>query len=112
MVAQGKVAGPIIVTHTANDIAVGIAYALASRLVGVNAAAVGGPDDQFGGLGRNGAMRMADAERITATLENAGFAYPAFAAGVIRNLRADAFVTGHGDVANPAVANAIAHATR
>jgi hypothetical protein len=110
VVADAKVRGTIIATHTGNDRAVGIAYALASRLSGVNNAFVGGPNDQFGGLGRNGAMRLAPGEHVMATLENGAFPYPPFSEGVVRNLRADAFVSGHSDVANAAVANAVVHA--
>src|SRR6185369_7988531 len=44
VVASSCVKGPIMITHTANDTAVGIAYALASRVSGQDAAAVGGPD--------------------------------------------------------------------
>jgi len=49
------VAGPILITHTANDKAVGIAYALASRISGQTGAALGDATDVFGGIGRNGA---------------------------------------------------------
>ena len=54
---QDKVAGPIVATYTANDKAVGIAYALASRISGDNRAAFGDASDPFGGLGRNGAVQ-------------------------------------------------------
>ena len=52
--AEARVAGPIIATHTVNDQAVGIAYALASRLAN-QVTSFGGPEDKYGGIGRNGA---------------------------------------------------------
>ncbi len=45
-----------------------------------------------------------------ATSKADSFAYPAFAPGVVQNLQADAFVKGHSDVTNAAVANAVVHA--
>ena len=57
VVTAGKVAGPIVITHTKNDTAVGIAYPIASRLARQDAADLGDEDDIFGGIGRNGAHR-------------------------------------------------------
>jgi hypothetical protein len=107
-----KVAGPIIATHTQNDLAVGIAYAIASRLSNDVAAGFGGPDDVYGGLGRNGAMRLTAAEHRMADLGAPDSAYPGFDPGVVVNLKADPYISGHGDVANPAVANAVLSAAR
>lgn len=107
VLAEAKVEGPILITHTKNDMAVGVAYALASRLAGDNRAALGGPEDKFGGIGRNGAIRLGQNEHRMAELGDDGFDYGALARGVVVNLKADAFVKGHGDVANPAVANAV-----
>ncbi|HEX9965841.1 MAG TPA: hypothetical protein VGB04_12770 [Allosphingosinicella sp.] len=112
VVADGKVAGPIIATHTRNDKAVGIAYAIASRLANDVAAGVGGPDDVFGGIGRNGAMRLAAAEHRMAELGGPDSAYPPFDPGIVINLKADPFIANHSDVANPAVANAVLSAAR
>ncbi|MGH3784035.1 MAG: hypothetical protein ACRDRO_26320 [Pseudonocardiaceae bacterium] len=56
-----RVDGPIIVTYTANDRAVGIAYALASRIAGQIAAALGDASDVYGGIGRNGALSTPEA---------------------------------------------------
>jgi len=42
-ITNGAVAGPIVITHTANDTSVGIAFAIASRIAGQNASAVGTP---------------------------------------------------------------------
>jgi hypothetical protein len=62
VVNQGRVRGPILVTHTPNDTAVGILYPAASRLSGTVASAFGDKDDKFGGLGRNGAQKMKKSE--------------------------------------------------
>jgi hypothetical protein len=100
----GRIDGPVLVTHTANDRAVGIAYALASRAAGQIAAAVGGPDDVYGGIGRNGALSTPEAR--TGSLLDVGGAYD-LRPGVVHNLLADRFVSGHSDVTGPQVAHAL-----
>jgi hypothetical protein len=104
-----RVSGPIVVSHTRNDRAVGLAYPLASRLSRDDASALGGPGDRFGGLGSNGAVRTAEADALT--MEDAAHRYQ-FPAGRISNLRADDHVRKHSDVGNPAVANALHAAMR
>lgn len=104
VVSAGKVAGPIVVSHTRNDRAVGLAYPLASRLSRDDASALGGPDGRFGGLGSNGAVGTAEADALT--MAGAAHRY-SFRAGRIHNLLADAHIEDHGDVANPATANAL-----
>ncbi len=66
MVDQQRVKGPILVTHTKNDKAVGVAYPLASRISGDKTAAFGDENDKFGGLGRNGAQQMQTGEVVSA----------------------------------------------
>jgi hypothetical protein len=112
IMSEARVKGPIIATHTHNDKAVGVAYAIASRLSGDKASDFGGPNDVFGGIGRNGAVRMRQGEVVAARLENGSFNYPQWPEGKVTNLLADAFVSGHGDVTNPAVANAVLNAAR
>ena len=104
VVTSKCVSGPIIITYTANDKAVGQAYPLASRVNRDDAAALGDKDDPFGGIGRNGAQRTAEA--IEGELKPNGEKYT-FQAGKLHNLEADAFIADHNDVRNPAVANAI-----
>jgi hypothetical protein len=58
VVDNQRIKGPIVVTYTPNDRAVGIAYPAASRLAGTVASAFGDANDKFGGLGRNGAQKM------------------------------------------------------
>jgi hypothetical protein len=108
VVAGHKVAGPIAITHTANDTAVGLAYALASRLSREAVAGLGDAGDLYGGLGRNGAVRMPDNELGGRSLDllAPGGEY-GFEAGRIYNLKADNFIDGHSSIRNDAVAWAL-----
>jgi len=99
-----RIDGPVLVTHTANDRAVGIAYALASRIAGQVASAVGGPDDLYGGIGRNGALRTPEAG--TGRLLDIDGVYT-LRPGKVHNLLADAFISEHSDVTGPQVAHAL-----
>jgi hypothetical protein len=100
-----KVHGPILVTCTKNDRAVGIAYPLASRLGGQNAAALGDENDPYGGIGRNGAVKTPEAFAGALLATNAAYE---FASGGIYNLKADAFISDHSDICSPQVAWALA----
>jgi hypothetical protein len=100
----GQLHGPMIVTHTHNDKAVGLAYALASRLAHQIAAGVGDAADPYGGLGANGAVGTEEA--VEGRLGDQTTAY-SFQPGRVHNLLADKFVSSHSDITNPAVANAV-----
>lgn len=100
-----RLSGPVIVTHTRNDKAVGLAYAVASRLARQNAAALGDKDDPYGGMGSNGAQKTVEADPDTPLLDVGG--QYQFAPGRVANLRADAFIKDHGDVAGTQVAHAV-----
>ena len=52
-----KIGGPVVVSHTRNDKAVGMAYAIAARLAGHVGVDLGDANDMFGGMGSNGAQR-------------------------------------------------------
>jgi hypothetical protein len=104
VLGDARVTGPMVITHTRNDRAVGIAYALASRLAGQNASALGDENDPYGGLGSNGAQDTP--ERVVGEMHRAPLPYQ-FQPRKVHNLKADPFVSGHGDVANPAVVNAV-----
>lgn len=101
-----KVAGPIAVTHTVNDKAVGLAYPLASRIAGDNASAFGDENDVFGGLGRNGAVKLQANEHFDGLLLAANGQYQ-FTAGKIHNFNADQFISGHSDITGQQVANLV-----
>src|SRR5262252_5425353 len=64
VVDNQRIKGPIVITYTPNDRAVGIAYPVASRLAGTVASAFGDANDKFGGLGRNGAQKMEQGEVV------------------------------------------------
>jgi hypothetical protein len=101
----GKLSGPMIITHTRNDKAVGIAYALASRLAHQTAAGLGDENDPYGGMGSNGAQKTPEAQPDTDLLDIGGtYNFPA---KKVTNLHADKFVSGHSDITNPQVAHAV-----
>lgn len=110
MLMEKRVAGPIIITHTSKDRAVGWAYPIAARLRGIVAAAIdGGPDDPFGGMGRNGAQKTPQAVFQSLLAAGApGYRMPA--SGGVLNLEASAFISGHSAITNDAVAFALLNA--
>ncbi len=105
MIDAGRVSGATLITHTRNDKAVGIAYAIASSLAGQASSGIGDADSPFGGLGSNGAQHTPEADDRQ-VLQDVGGTYT-LSAGRIYNLLADRFVSGHGDVSNTQVANAV-----
>ena len=107
VVTGKKVRGPIVITCTKNDKAVGIAYPLASRMGGQNAAALGDENDPYGGMGRNGAQKTPEASKGMLQAVNAAYG---FKGGSIYNLNADAVITGHSDICKAPVAWALASA--
>jgi hypothetical protein len=102
-----RVRGSLIITFTAKDKAVGLAYPIASRVARQIAAAMGDANDPYGGLGRNGAQKTPAVQ--TVTLGQVGTPY-AFAARGIYNLDSNAVIGGHSDLAHPEVAYAIVSA--
>lgn len=97
VVDNQRIKGPILITHTRNDRAVGFAYPLASRISGDKTMAFGDKDDVFGAIGRNGAQKMEDDETVDGQLLPVGANY-AFQAGKFFNLEASDFIKGHSDV--------------
>jgi pimeloyl-ACP methyl ester carboxylesterase len=113
VVDKRRVKGPILVTYTPNDKAVGIAYPAASRLSGDVASAFGDKNDKYGGLGRNGAQKMAGGEIANeAELRARGAAYK-WQPGLFHNLESSKYIVdpkggdAHGFVTGPEVAWAI-----
>jgi len=103
------VRGPILATYSAQDAVVGITYALASRLAQDNVKAIGDANDEYGGIGRNGAQNLQPS--LQEVLHPAGQVYGAFTNGVVLNLDGSGgLIKNHGDVRNPAVAWAAASA--
>lgn len=102
--APAHVAGPVIVTFTRNDKAVGTAYAIASRLAQQIGAGLGDENDPYGGIGRNGALKTPG--NVVGTLQDVGGAYE-FTGDQVWSLNADAFITGHSDITGRQVAYAV-----
>lgn len=108
---EGKVRGPVLITHTPNDIAVGLAYAIASRIMNQKAASVGDRDDPFGGIGRNGAVLPKGSKKAKVPAEPrkllpVGGIY-GFQGSKLYNLSADDFISDHSDVTDEEVAHAV-----
>lgn len=104
VVTSRLVSGPLLITYTKNDLAVGYAYPLASLLKNQVASGLGDKNDRFGGLGRNGAQKTPEAS--DGTLFGIGEAYD-FSAGRLYNLNADAVINDHGDIAKAPVVYAL-----
>jgi hypothetical protein len=103
-----RVNGPVVVTHTKNDQAVGVAYPLASRIARDRSSALGAADDPYGGMGRNGALHTPETDAGERELRKAsGDVRYAFTPGKVFNLLADETIADHGDVGNRAVAAAL-----
>jgi hypothetical protein len=117
VVDNNRVTGPIFITHTKNDKAVGLAYPAASRISNDQASAFGGADDPFGGIGSNGAQQMEAGEifATTKTMLPVGEAYQ-WKAGRLHNLDSTKFIIdpkggdAHGFVFVKEVAWAISRA--
>lgn len=110
VLADRRISGPIVITHTKHDTAVGIAYPLASRIANDKAAALGDANDPYGGMGRNGAQRTREVAASPARLLDLGEVQDTpyqLSAGAVYNLNADRFISGHSDIANHQVACAI-----
>lgn len=111
LITEGRASGPVVITYTKNDRAVGIAYPLASRITREQAAHLGDKDDPYGGMGRNGAQHTPELDSSSNALLPVGGQYH-FVTGAVYNLNADEFVRNHGDVANPQVVYAVLNAVK
>jgi hypothetical protein len=111
VVEAKRVAGPILITNTKNDKAVGLAYPIASRINNDTTMAIGDENDKFGGIGRNGAQKMESGEVDTSqtVLRDTGEKYT-FSVGKFFNLRGDSFIKDHGDVTGKQIVNAVLNA--
>lgn len=99
VVTEQQVRGPILITHTVKDLAVGIAYVIASALAGQDRSLRA--ENRYGALGSDGAQRT-PVQELTLTDD-----LPLnFAPGTVYNLQAD-MIPNHGDVEQPAVVRAV-----
>jgi hypothetical protein len=113
VVASAKVGGPIIISHSSHDFPVGVAYPLASRLRNqVGQALIGGPDDKYGGMGRNGAQHTPEVVGdvlLAKTYDKSNYPPARNKSCWILNVCGDGpppapTITAHGDVAKPELA--------
>lgn len=104
-----KVTGPIMITHSKNDRAVGLAYPLASRLNGDDAAGIGDANDRFGGMGANGAQHIDTTELKLLTIGGGTYDFKTSGKRVF-NVNGDSIISSHGDVARPETAALLATA--
>ena len=97
VVDNHRIKGPIVITYTSNDRAVGIAYPVASRLAGTVASALGDANDKFGGLGRNGAQKMEQGEVVQGVdrLLAVGGSY-SWQSGRFHNLESSKYIVNPG----------------
>ena len=105
--------GPVVITYTDRDRAVGLAYPIASRLRQQVASGLGDADDPYGAIGRNGALAKfakTEVDPAVAKLKPVGDPYPPFQPRRIYNLEGAGFISGHSDVRGPQVAQALKHA--
>lgn len=107
VVEDNLVQGPLLISHTVHDTAVGVAYPLASLISGTDSAGLGDANDPYGGLGRNGAQHTPEA--IAGTLLPVQDKYE-FKKGKVYNLRADSVIGDHGRIVHPEVAHAMVSA--
>jgi hypothetical protein len=101
VLTRRRVTGPICITHTRNDKAVGIAYPLAARVARdplASLAALGDADDPYGGMGRNGAQHTPELVGGD-TLHLRAVGQPLrLEPGKVHNYNGDACIRGHSDI--------------
>ena len=98
-----------MITHSKNDRAVGLAYPLASRLNGDDAAGIGDANDRFGGMGANGAQHIDTTELKLLTIGGGTYDFKTSGKRVF-NVNGDSIISSHGDVARPETAALLATA--
>jgi dienelactone hydrolase len=104
VVSEKRVAGPVLVSHSAKDWAVGGGDPQASRVAGQDASALGDADDRFGGLGRNGPVHTPEA--VAQAFGKVGTSY-AFKPATLYSMDADKLIASHGDIVHPETAYAL-----
>ena len=106
----GKPTGPICITHTHNDLACTLAYALASRLSRDIAKSIGDANDEFGAMGANGPQHLKTGQAVADDI-NAVFKPQA---GKVNTFLADKYIIktatsdAHNNVTNEEVGRLLA----
>lgn len=106
LLSERRISGPVFITHTKNDAAVGIAYPIASRIAGQVAASLGDANDPYGGMGRNGAQHTPEVDASVTLLGEYDFDY-SFSQGHVYNLKSDPYISGHSAITGQQVAGAL-----
>lgn len=104
VVDEAKCDGPILITHSVRDEAVGFYYPIASRILRQNASSFGDASDRYGALGRNGARHTPEASDGDLLPEGAPYS---LAPRRIFNLQADDIIYAHADIVKPETAWAL-----
>ena len=104
---SGRLKGPMLVTHSIQDRAVGLAYPIASRLRQQVASGIGDANDPYGGIGRNGALLTPEVDPSNNLLLGTTQPYAPFVSGRVYNLNGDANILSHGNVDTPFTAHVI-----
>ena len=99
VITRRAVTGPILVTHSLRDLAVGAAYPLVSFTLRQNASFLTGKDDPYGGLGRNGAQGMLPGECADLKLGDLSLHRPE----PVINLDGNGIIGGHSDLGHPEI---------
>ncbi|MBA2483894.1 MAG: hypothetical protein H0V39_05635 [Nitrosomonas sp.] len=107
VISEKRIIGPIVITCTQNDKAVGLAYPLASLISGQNASGIGDKNDPFGAIGRNGAQKTPEAS--DEKLLHIGGSYQ-FKPSKLHNLNSDEIIKSHSDICHDEIAYAILNA--
>ncbi|EJZ19056.1 hypothetical protein NE852_24980 (plasmid) [Rhizobium sp. Pop5] len=106
----GKPTGPICVTHTHNDLACTLAYALASRLSRDIAKGIGDANDAFGAMGANGPQHLKAGQAVADDTDAVFAPKP----GKVNTFLADKYIIktatsdAHNNVANEEVGRLLA----
>lgn len=122
VIRDGKVSGPIVVTHTKNDTALRDYYRKGTSLRRDNRLSVddkGGAGDQYGALGSNGAVGLPSKHVKQLDILDVGKSYE-LKSQAVNNVRSDKYIKhptdpqgdAHGYVTGPQVAHLILSATR
>jgi hypothetical protein len=111
VIAKKVVKGPLLETFSFQDTVVGLAYAVASRLASDNSKAIGDANDEYGGIGRNGAQLTQESTVIKLKAAASPGGPYIFQPGIVTCLDGSGgFITNHGDVTNENVTYAFASA--
>jgi len=103
IIDQANVKGAMVISHTCNDKAVGLAYTIASRVAKQVANEMGGRNDFYGGLGSDGAQATPEVKTYQ-LVQGTNYI---FEPSCIYNLQADSSIDGHCAIANKPVAEMI-----